>query len=101
MIWIIIVITLIVLVAVLCLIPGFTLSIKDKKGHTLEGSIASLEKVNLGGQEQWVLIRGADITKPVILLLHGGPGTSDMILFRRHCSVLEKHLILLLIRTHL
>jgi pimeloyl-ACP methyl ester carboxylesterase len=30
--------------------------------------------VGIGGIEQWVTIRGDDDRKPVLLLLHGGPG---------------------------
>jgi dipeptidyl aminopeptidase/acylaminoacyl peptidase len=30
--------------------------------------------VRIGGIEQWVTIRGDDDRKPVLLLLHGGPG---------------------------
>ena len=37
---------------ILFLIPGFTFPIKDKQGYDVSRSIASLEKVNLGGQEQ-------------------------------------------------
>jgi len=78
---------------ILFFIPGRTPSIKDERGHILKGSIASLEKITLGGQKQWILIRGADATKPIILFLHGGPGTSDMGLMRRHTSELEKHFV--------
>jgi pimeloyl-ACP methyl ester carboxylesterase len=82
-----------VVLGILFLIPGFTFSIKDKQGHDVSRSIASLEKVNLGGQEQWILIRGIDITKPVILFLHGGPGTANMCLLRKYTGELEKHFI--------
>ncbi len=33
--------------------------------------------VELGGQEQYVLLRGEDVKNPVIVYLHGGPSSSD------------------------
>ena len=51
-----------IVLGLLFLIPGFTFPIKGQQGHDVPRSIASLEKVNLGGQEQWILIRGMDIT---------------------------------------
>jgi pimeloyl-ACP methyl ester carboxylesterase len=38
-------------------------------------SINTESFVSLGGIEQWVTIKGDDITKPVVLFLHGGPGS--------------------------
>jgi pimeloyl-ACP methyl ester carboxylesterase len=43
-------------------------------------SVASLERWRIDGVEQWVLIRGHDRTKPVLLFLHGGPGMPAMFL---------------------
>jgi pimeloyl-ACP methyl ester carboxylesterase len=49
--------------------------IQDANGQPILGSIASLEKVNINGTEQWITIRGHDVTKPVLLNLGmGGPG---------------------------
>jgi pimeloyl-ACP methyl ester carboxylesterase len=49
--------------------------INDEHGRPIPGSIATLEKVNINGTEQWITIRGHDTSKPVLLNLGmGGPG---------------------------
>ncbi|RKY75340.1 alpha/beta hydrolase, partial [candidate division KSB1 bacterium] len=47
--------------------------IRDQQGNIVPGSIASLQKVKLGGMDQWILIRGYDVSNPILLWLHGGP----------------------------
>ena len=39
-----------------------------------------LEKVKLGGMDQYILVRGENIGSPIILFLHGGPGMPTMYL---------------------
>ena len=49
--------------------------IQGADGQPIPGSIATLEKVNLNGTEQWISIRGHDVNKPIFLHLGmGGPG---------------------------
>lgn len=52
--------------------------ILDAQGNPVPGSVVALQKINLGGVGQWILIRGRDETKPVLLVLHGGPGETMM-----------------------
>lgn len=49
-----------------------------------------LEKVRLGGSDQWILERSEDVGNPVLLYLHGGPGTSQLTSNRRDTRQLEK-----------
>lgn len=58
--------------------PAHTPAIKDADGMSVPGSIASLEKVRLGGQDQWIMLRGQSVDNPVLLYLSGGPGQSDL-----------------------
>jgi len=52
--------------------------IKDEKGKPKTNSIATLEKVRIGGINQCVLIRGHDVNNPILLFLHGGPGSAQI-----------------------
>lgn len=66
------------ILALLIMLPATTPAILDANGKLLSGSIASLEKVRLGGHEQWIMLRGHSTDKPVLLYLSGGPGQSDL-----------------------
>jgi len=41
-------------------------------------SVAALKAVEINGDRQWLLTRGCDRERPVILFLHGGPGMPVM-----------------------
>jgi pimeloyl-ACP methyl ester carboxylesterase len=70
-----------------------TTQIKDTEGNLKPNSITSLEKVNLGGLDQWIIIRGHDKNNPILLFLHGGPGSVEGPLAYKFESELEKHFI--------
>jgi len=82
---------------VLVVIIGAVFALTVLRGRTpgLPGprSVASLEKIRLGGVEQGVLIRGQDRDKPVLLFLHGGPGMPAMFLAHEFQRALEKDFV--------
>ena len=47
----------------------------DAAGNKIVHSIASMEKIELGGVKQALLIRGSNKNNPILLFIHGGPGT--------------------------
>ena len=70
---------------------GNTPPIRGPHGETLPNSIAQIEYLELGGLDQWVMIRGVDVANPPLILLHGGPGMSETRFFRLCNAPLEKH----------
>lgn len=61
---------------------------------TPAGDSTSLpQKINIGGIPQAILVRGVDTSHPVLLMLHGGPGFTEMALFSTFNKELEKHFI--------
>ena len=69
--------------------PPFT----DASGRVLAGSVARMEKIELGGVVQTVWFRGRDVEAPALVLLHGGPGTSETALFRHFDAALENRFL--------
>lgn len=72
---------------------AMTPPITNATGDALPGSIASLEKVNLNGSDQWLSIRGQDTKAPVLLFLAGGPGGSQLATARYALGELEKYFV--------
>jgi pimeloyl-ACP methyl ester carboxylesterase len=56
-------------------------------------SINVLEQVELGGAKQWISIRGTDVRNPVLLFLHGGPGSANLAKLRIQAPGLEKEFV--------
>jgi pimeloyl-ACP methyl ester carboxylesterase len=75
-------------VTALFLIPASTPTINT--GRYPRG-LAVLEQAPVNETRQWVLIRSENITNPVVLFVHGGPGTSQLTLIRKNTQPLEKY----------
>ena len=73
--------------------PAMTPPIRDAAGRPVAGSIASLERVRLGGHDQWISIRGWSTGKPILLHLAGGPGQSDLGYIRALWGDIERDMI--------
>jgi len=68
---------------------------RDTNGNIIKGSIAALETIKINGIKIQLLIRGENVTNPVILFLHGGPGAPEMALTNYYYQKkLEKDFIL-------
>lgn len=69
---------------------GTTPPFRGPDGEILRASIAEISYLCLGGLDQWVMIRGAHLANPILILLHGGPGFPEMRLFRTFNAALEQ-----------
>ena len=58
---------------------------------TIPNGIAEFRTYRIGGIDQTVLIRTENPRNPILLYLHSGPGTTELIPFRRFHTNLEKH----------
>jgi pimeloyl-ACP methyl ester carboxylesterase len=69
---------------------GKTPPFRGPDGEITSGSIAEIAYRQLGGLDQWVMIRGKSVANPPLILLHGGPGLSETGFFRYFNAPLEQ-----------
>ncbi len=74
--------------------PGKADPIKDINGNQISGSISTIEKIEIGGDEQYLIIRGVDSTKPIMLFLHGGPGSPEFAFVKRFNQSIEEDYVM-------
>lgn len=74
-------------------VPASTAPFRDDAGRTLPGSIARIERWNINGIDESVILRGRDTKNPVLVWIHGGPGLSESPLFRHFSAPLEDHFV--------
>lgn len=58
-------------------------------------AIAELSSIEIGNLQQWLLIRGEDRSNPILLWLHGGPGSAQMPIHRAFTGPLEGEFVII------
>ena len=71
----------------------YTAPFRGADGDVLPGSIATMEMLPINGVRQSVWFRAADVRKPALVIVHGGPGISESALFRHYDAALERHFL--------
>lgn len=83
--------TLVVVATAAALVrPATTEPILTADGSVAAGSIAELVTIPVGGVDQSLMIRGADVDAPVLLFLEGGPGGTAVGAMRFGGELLEQ-----------
>ncbi len=58
--------------------PGELDKLKDPNGVEIPGALSEKTFIEIGGMRQGFFLRGEDPQNPVILFLHGGPGSPEL-----------------------
>jgi pimeloyl-ACP methyl ester carboxylesterase len=64
--------------------PGKLEQLKDKEGKVIENSLAEKSFIEIGGIRQGFFLRSENPGNPVILFLHGGPGSPELAMLYRY-----------------
>jgi pimeloyl-ACP methyl ester carboxylesterase len=85
-----------VIFSVFALIPPALPALKPDTPISRNIGISSMEYISIGGVRQWAAILGQDITKPVLLVLHGGPGSPETAFFLEYNYNLTREFVVVL-----
>jgi len=84
--------SILILVVASC---ALTLPIRDRAtGVVVPDSIAEITTIDVAGMKNWLVIRGKNVHNPILLFLHGGPGSPELPLLRRFNEPLEDEFVL-------
>lgn len=70
--------------------PGKTSPILDEDGNPMPNSVSEIVRLEIGGVEQGMILKGESDKNPVLLFLHGGPGSPEYMMDVAHPTHLEK-----------
>ncbi|WP_372781742.1 alpha/beta fold hydrolase [Phenylobacterium sp.] len=73
--------------------PVSTPAFRGPDGRPLPQSVATMERISVNGVPQSVTIRGRDRRNPILIWIHGGPGSSETTALRHYDSGLENHFV--------
>ena len=59
----------------------------------MTGAVAEKLRIPVNGVDQGMFLRGRDVTRPVLLFVHGGPGMPEFFLDRTHPTGLENDFV--------
>lgn len=69
--------------------PGKIDPYLDEEGHVPEGSVSEILRLEIGGMEQGMILKGKSGQNPVLLFLHGGPGNPEYVMAKESSVGLE------------
>jgi pimeloyl-ACP methyl ester carboxylesterase len=70
--------------------PGVPAGLVDDAGQSIAASISERVFVDINGIRQGMIVQTTDVTHPVLLFLHGGPGMPEFFLNTTHPTGLER-----------
>lgn len=73
-------IILIAFIGLWILSPGKIKPYLDNNGNVLTNSVSEIIRMEIGGLEQGIIVKGKNVQNPVMLFLHGGPGNPEYLL---------------------
>ncbi|MBI4857500.1 MAG: alpha/beta fold hydrolase [Acetobacterium woodii] len=88
------VVLLILIVAITAVLlvfnTGKMIPYRDAAGNVLRGSLSEKSWVNINGVDMGMIIKAKDVTKPILLFVHGGPGMPEYWLNHSYPSHLDE-----------
>jgi hypothetical protein len=83
----------VIALAVLIARPAGTDPILGADGNPDPAAVAELTQVQIGGHDQTIMIRGANVDAPVLLFVAGGPGGTEIGTMRLFDAALEQDFV--------